>query len=275
MDTPYSVRRAFRRLPGPTQTRIRFLRARIQGLGKYRIDEVSSSEPGIHLLTDGQGERIYVCRATNASFYKGGISQRIETLACDYLLDKIELRGGLLIDCGANVGELGLWARTMEVEYVAFEPEPLEAICNDLNNFDGRPKTRRYALWKDDVPRPFYSAPEWSDSSLIRPYNPSERLLDIQSATLDSVLDLESLLRRGPTTVVLKVEVEGAEPEVLEGASKSLERIEWVTLDCGHERGVERADTFVETHDILERHGFKLHDVNLARPSALYHNSRY
>ena len=149
---------------------------------------------------------IYICRGSRAQLYKDGIGQRVAALAKEYLLDRVA-GGGLLIDCGANVGELGLWARAKGLAYIPFEPEPLEAMCNDLNNFQGQPKTGRYALWNETGIRSFYSAPEWGDSSLIQPHNPSNRI-DIQATTLDSALDRKQLLRY-PQAVILKVEVEG------------------------------------------------------------------
>ena len=38
---------------------------------------------------------------------------------------------------------------------------------------------------------------------------------------------------------LLKVEAEGAEPEVLLGTAKILKRIEFISVDCGPERGLE------------------------------------
>ena len=271
MPTPNFVRSISRRLPHPVLTRIKLSLASVQGMGNYRVKPIGSLENEIYLLTDSRGDTVHISRRLRAPFYRWGVRQRVQDLVGDYFLDRIELEhSGLLIDCGANVGELGIWARAKGLTYIPFEPEPLEALCNDLNNFGGRPRTKRYALWNETGILPFYSKPDSADSSLILPDNVSSQF-DVETFTLDRVLDCEQLSSYSGT-VIFKVEAEGAEPEVLEGASKSLKHIDWVTLDCGHERGVERANTFVETNTLMQDHGFRLCDVKFGRLTSLYRN---
>ena len=249
MAAPDFVRRVFRRLPGPTRTRIRFLLARVQGFNRYRIE--GTTESGIYVLEDKQGDRIYICRGSRAAdLYRFGVRQRIEWLAQSYMLDQISGSGDLLIDCGANIGELGIWARARGLSYMAVEPEPLDARCNDLNNFGGQPHTNRCALWHESGIRTFYSAAEWGDSSMIQPYDSAVKV-GVHALTLDSMLDGIHL----PDRTILKVEAEGAEPEVIQGASQTLNRIKWVIVEVGHERGMSRASTFMSTHDLLQDHG--------------------
>ena len=264
MAAPDFIRKVFRLLPGPTRTRIRFLLARVQGFNRYRIRP--TTESGIYLLTDVRGEEIYICRGSRAKLYRYGVRQRIEWLAQSYMLDQIANSSELLIDCGANIGELGIWARARGLSYMAVEPEPLEARCNDRNNFGGQPHTNRYALWHESGIRTFYSAAEWGDSSMIQPYESAVKVA-VLAQTLDSILgDL-----RIPDGTILKIEAEGAEPEVLQGASQTLNRIKWVIVEVGHERGVSRESTFMPAHELLQDHGFRLHNANLRHPAMLYH----
>ena len=88
--------------------------------------------------------------------------------------------------------------------------------------------------------------------------------------TLDGAVNLPDV----PGTVILKIEAEGAEPEVLEGAADTLASIDWVTIDCGHERGVSKAHTFVETNVLMQDLGFRLHRAQFKRITALYRNTR-
>ena len=46
---------------------------------------------------------------------------------------------------------------------------------------------------------------------------------------------------------LLKVEAEGAEPEVLQGLKKNLSRVEFITVDCGFERGLNQKSTISVT----------------------------
>ena len=88
--------------------------------------------------------------------------------------------------------------------------------------------------------------------------------------TLDAALTNRDLSR----PIILKLEAEGAEPEVLLGAQGTLAMIDWVSVDCGPEKGFAKDDTFLACHDILLAHGFRLVDVGFRRVTALYHNTR-
>ena len=238
-----------------------------------RLHIEAAGSPGIVQLTDRQGQIIHICRLGRVRRFRPGIMQSVSYLAREYCLDAIDLEpGGVFIDCGANIGELGLWAQSRGFSYIPFEPEEREAICCDLNNFAGRPETRRSALWKETARLPFFSKPESADSSLIEIAEGYQRT-EIEAATLDSLLDLEQLSSAsGP--VIFKVEAEGAEPEVLQGAANILPAVDWVTIDCGYERGVERDHTFVETNTFMQDHGFRLRQAKFERVIALYRNMR-
>ena len=196
--------------------------------------------------------------------------QRVDILAGQYLLDQIDVvQGGVFIDCGANIGELGLWARARGLAYIPFEPEILEARCCDLNNFDGRAETRRKVLWKETTMLTLCSMPESADSSIFEVDGHSARI-EVPAVTLDDSVDLSGF----PGMVVFKIEAEGAEPEVLEGSARALPLMDWVAIDCGYERGKEKAHTFVETNVFLHDHGFRLHGMHPKRVVALYRNTK-
>ena len=197
------------------------------------------------------------------------LARLMEQLIQAYHLHHVPMGpGSLLVDCGANVGELGVWARAKNAEYVAFEPEPVEARCADLNAYGGEPKTIRKALWNRDTTLEFFSKPDSADSSVIDPGGtPAPRT--VEAVRLDTVLDLSG---RGGTTV-LKVEGEGAEPEILDGATGLLPFVDFVTVDCGPERGREEAHTFVEVNDFLVGAGFRLLQFGIPRTTALYRNT--
>ena len=188
-------------------------------------------------------------------------------MAADYHLTRIGIEhNGMLIDCGANVGELGIWARQEYLEYIPFEPEPLDATCCELNNQGV--STRRYALWSETKALPFYSVPDTADSSLIF-MGGTPQTMTVEAVTLDSVIDIAHL-SEVPGTVILKVEAEGAEPEVLQGARETLACVDYVTVDCGQERGVQKAHTLVEVANIMADHGFRLRELQVHWMTALF-----
>ena len=233
---------------------------------KHRI---SPAEEGRLFLADDGKSKVFFCRRRRGNQFKRGVMAHADQLAGEYHLDRIDIApDGAFIDCGANIGELGIWARKRGLRYIAFEPEGPEAHCCDLNNFDGRAETRREALWKETAMIPLYSKPESGDSSLIDMGGAVRSR--IQAVTLDGAVNLSNV----PGTVILKIEAEGAEPEVLEGAASTLASIDWVTIDCGHERGASKAHTFVETNVLMQDLGFRLHCAQFKRITALYRNTR-
>jgi FkbM family methyltransferase len=234
---------------------------------RHRIEPFS--DDGVHKATDGK-ESIYLCRRGRHNRYKRGVMAGVDALARDYHLDAIApFEGGTFIDCGANVGELGFWARARGMRYIAFEPEALEATCCDLNNFGGQSTTIRKALWNENTTLVFHSKPDSADSSLFEMAGSTDRI-EVEAVALDSVIDIEDL----PGPVIFKLEAEGAEPEVLQGAVNSLPRIDFVAVDSGYERGAEKKHTFVETANALQDHGFRLAQAQFRRITALYENTR-
>lgn len=236
----------------------------------------TTAHKGVYVVSD-PGAKLHICRRARHNRSKRGILRGVDKLASDYSLHRLgQLSGGLFVDCGANVGELGLWARKSGMKYIAFEPEDLEATCCDLNNFSadipdaaGR-KTNRLALWHTSTTLEFYSKPASADSSLI-PIAEFVTVKKIKAVRLDEILT-EADLKNRPA--VFKVEAEGAEPEVLRGAGEMLKSFDYVAVDCGPERGVEKRHTFIETHEILIGAGFMPVAANFHRVTILWRNFR-
>lgn len=232
----------------------------------YRVQAVNSD--GLYMANDEEN-KITLCRRGRHKRYKRGVMQGVEGLARQYHLDKADIKpGGVFIDCGANIGELGFWAAGKNMSYVAVEPEKLEADCIDINNFEGRPDTNRVALWKEDTTLTFYSMPETADSSVFD--MGSETAVKVSAVQLDKLVDL----RQSKGTNIFKLEAEGAEPEVLEGAIKTLELIDYVAVDCGYERGKEQSHTFIEVNTFLTEHGFEAVEAGFHRVTVLYKKIR-
>lgn len=233
---------------------------------KRRAYRLRAAEDGLYRVDDAHGETIFISQRPRHSRYKRGISAWADKLATQYCLDQAQPKpGGVLIDCGANVGEIGVWARKQGLVYHAFEPEEREARCCDLNNFDGNPQTNRMGLWFETGELKLYSKGESADSSLI-PIDGYDSVFVVTTKTLD-----EYILEHGITDIqVLKVEAEGAEPEVLCGASEALKITRYVAVDCGRERGIDREDTIREVCNRLYGHGFQMVDNNMDRFALLF-----
>jgi FkbM family methyltransferase len=205
--------------------------------------------------------KIHFCRWKRRTRYRMGVNNGIKRLLREYCLDEIELsKPGAFIDCGANVGELGIWSRSLGFSYLPFEPEELEAKCCDQNNFSGRRVTSRKALWNTNDTLTFYSKPDSADSSLFEIKADLSRF-DVEAVTLDSQnIELDPF-----SDNVLKLEAEGAEPEVLEGSVTTLRHIRYVVADCGYERGLNQDHTFIAVLEFLTKRNFRLTHCNFKK----------
>lgn len=231
----------------------------------YRIRETGEDE--IFEVTNGS--KIAICRRSRFHFYKYGVDKRVEKLSSSYLLDRLPPGlEGAFIDCGANIGELGRFARSKGLDYHAFEPEPLEARCCDINNFGGETKTNRVALWHEDTTLKFYSKAETADSSAIE-ISDYDRAVEVPARSLDSYVAEKGISR----IAVMKIEAEGAEPEVLAGAMKALAITDYVVVECGFERGVSQDSTLVPVLKIMTQAGFEMMDWHRRRISVLFKRS--
>ncbi|MEQ1940264.1 FkbM family methyltransferase [Mesorhizobium sp. CN5-321] len=230
-----------------------------------RIKSESSSK---FIKVSDKYNYIYICRRDRASLYKRGIEKRIIKLSESYLLHHIaEPLSGAFIDCGANVGELGAFCKKKGFDYHAFEPEKLEADCCDLNNFDGVPLTNRVGLWSEDGVLNFYSKPNSADSSLFETDEYVE-CYTINVRSLDSYIAENNIQE----IAIIKIEAEGAEPEILSGARESLKLSRYVTVDCGFERGKTKDSTLIPVINILMQSGFEAVAWNRDRVTVLFKN---
>ncbi|MBN1912403.1 MAG: FkbM family methyltransferase [Pirellulales bacterium] len=230
---------------------------------EFRLRAVADGGPYIGKRT---GEEIQLARRNRFKRYDKGIARWIGHLAGTYCLNEVPLApGDKIIDCGANVGEIGIWAKQFQAEYHPFEPEEKEADCCDLNNFSGERRTVRKALWHEETELRFFSKPDTADSTAIEAGG-YKTIKIIQATTLAHYI--RSL--GSPRFRLLKVEAEGAEPEVLQGAEGVLHLIDYIAVDCGRERGKERKSTFCEVNEILRRHNFEVINADMKRLAFLY-----
>lgn len=219
----------------------------------------------IYEINDGS-KTIYTPRRSRFGRYAFGINKQCKKLSKDYLLNNITFQpNDIVIDCGANNGEIGIWANSKNLKYYAFEPETLEAECCDLNNYNGDKKTIRKGLWFEETTIHWHSKPESADSSIIE-INDTENITSIQTTTLDSFVKSEKI----NNIKLFKLEAEGAEPEVLKGALNVLNQIDYIAVDCGYERGIEKSHTFIEIYKILTENNFEIIDAKFKRVVFLF-----
>lgn len=187
------------------------------------------------LVTSGDESR-YASVNSRVLTYSNGFSARAKYVGDSYMIDLIPLRSGdLVVDCGASMGDLENYLRQKapEVSYVGFEANPNDFICFQKNV--GREKARNIGLWNKVGSIPFFVNDSSASSSFIQPPEFTE-IVQIAASTLSAEFPTQKIR-------LFKLEAEGAEPEVLEGALDILGNIDFVSADVGPERGVNEEET--------------------------------
>lgn len=188
--------------------------------------------------------------------YLDGFNARADYVGRTYQINSIEFcAGDLVIDCGANMGDLEYYLRKFapSVSYLGFEPNPHDFLC--LENNVGPLKCRNIGLWNQECFIPFYVNDAHASSSFIEPPEYTE-IINIPASTLSAQFPIEKIR-------LLKLEAEGAEPEVLQGAVPILKNIDYISADVGPERGIEEEETRDFVVNFLTSYGFEL--VNESR----------
>lgn len=199
--------------------------------------------------------------------FEFGLEARANSLGSSYFLSAIEFEDGdVIIDCGANVGDLLLWFRfrQIDINYLGFEPAPIEyELCQQ--NVEPH-KVHNIALWHTNGKTEFFISSRHADSSLIQPKSYNNRIM-IETARLEDFVS-------GPIKC-LKLEAEGAEPEILEGLLPKLHMVEYVTADLGFERGVKEESTLAPVVNTLLANNFELLQIGSGRLTALFRNKAF
>jgi hypothetical protein len=93
----------------------------------------------------------------------------------------------------------------------------------------------------------------------------------VKTTTLKALLD--GVGDEGPIRL-LKLEAEGAEPEILDGTADCLQRFDYVTADVVPERGRLQESTAALVILRMQKAGFELLKVSAPRLVCLFRNSR-
>ena len=228
----------------------------------YDVDE------RLFYVKDGNVKHYFSNLKRGLTLYKRGLERRSSQILSSYNLDKIAFNNSdIVIDCGANYGDLWLALRNQidSRNYISFEPGYGEyrAICKNI--IGGR--NYNAALADADENRAFYVNEQDADSSIIEPQHYSE-IRQVEAMRLDTFLLQNSINR----VKLLKLEAEGFEPEVLDGARNSISKIQYVAIDGGNERGLAQEETFSSQTNFLTSNGFEMRSVNLRWGRALFKN---
>ena len=191
-------------------------------------------------------------------FYQRGFNSRLEEVSQRYGLYGLfpADKDTWVIDVGAYMGEWTIFMLRRGFNVLAIEPDPDAARCLKENlEFHG-PYEGRWLLDGricHDRPGPvtLYLEPHKADSSLFPSTQRISKPVTLQADTLDHIV----AERIGERSIhALKMDAEGAEPEALVGAAKTLAQCCFVGVDASCERLGQ--STMNECRRILEDRGF-------------------
>tara|TARA_B100000965_G_scaffold372742_1_gene362658 strand:+ start:1446 stop:2327 length:882 start_codon:yes stop_codon:yes gene_type:complete len=192
----------------------------------------------------------------------------IEIINESYCLDFIDFNNNdIVIDCGANVGELklALNQRGILIDYYAFEPDETVFKCLQLNSPDNTNNLHNIGLSNANATKILFIDSDGGNSSFID--FGSKQKKEVESIALDS-LNLNKNIK------LFKVEAEGFEPEVLYGSKNTLKIVDYISVDFGSERGKDQSNTVTEVNKFLYENNFSLVSFSNFRTVGLYRNNK-
>ena len=188
----------------------------------------------------------------------------LDHLFDSYLLNNIKFTNNdFVIDCGANVGELFLSFKNKEIKvnYCGIEPDKNAFYCLNKNT---NSENLNLCL-SNKVGEVEFFIDELGANSSIHESSTTYDKKVVNSITLNSAFKNKKIK-------LLKIDAEGHELEVLEGGSEILKNIDYISVDCGPERGIDQNTTFIKVNNFLLNNNFQLIDINKERLIALYKN---
>lgn len=208
----------------------------------------------------------------------------------DAFLDLVAEKPLVYIDAGARGGLEGPWAEIADdrIRVVAFEADPKadfqidpKVSANIVSSEDGNRRVVAKALWSSAGSVNLHLAASPSSSSIHPPnfgvlasYSESfeqpritKDVLEVESVALD-----EALTELGMRADFIKIDTQGSEFEILQGASHALDNDVFAVVAETWSVEVHKGQRLTaDVLNLMRGHGFELFDMNLA---AAWHRRR-
>ena len=235
-----------------------------------------TKEGNLFKLTDENFNYFFSKREPMILNFNGNLARK-NRLIREWLLKEDFIKnitdGDTIIDVGSNIGEVSyILGENKNLVHYLIEPETAELDCSkkNLENFDIKAKYLNYLLWKESIDVNFFAANETHDSSIFDDED-GKVSRKVNAKKLD---DLEEI-KDCKEIKLLKIEAEGAEPEVLEGSKMTLEKTHYVLVDVGPERGKNHEITLKDSFNFLIDNNFRLIDIGFPRINGLFKNNKF
>ena len=239
-------------------------------INKRSIRFIFDKEKNLIKAIDKNLIRFYSDKNRCFWLYRDGIFERGKFIQRSYCLTQIKFkRNDIVVDCGANSGDLLIELNNYidNGNYIGIEPNPLDFKVLKLNC--PNQVLINKALGNENGNLNFYVATSEGDSSIIKPKF-FEKIINVKVVKLDDLIKNLKVKK----IKLLKIEAEGFEPEILEGAQNIIPICEYIAIDGGYERGEKQEQTFTSITNTLIKNNFEIRDINFSWYRALFKNSR-
>lgn len=163
-----------------------------------------------------------------------------------------------VLDIGAYVGSFSIAVAKRVKKVLAIEPDPKNYACLQRNVSKlANVQTVRKAVWDSKKELKLYLDPRYPIAhSVVIP--PGSKFINVEADTLDNIVS-----ELGFDKVdFIKMNIEGAELEALQGAKQVLKSARKVVVEAHHVRNGE--ETWPQVCQFLEAQGFKTHTIEAA-----------
>lgn len=184
------------------------------------------------------------------------------------MFNQLNLPELCVVDIGASGGLCEPFASSKNILAVLFDPDLRADLPKEEKQDYGRAITFPVALSNKEQPLQFFLTREQECSSCLEPntklicrYAKPERfavskVITLKSKNLDDCMHSARL-----TPDFIKVDVQGFEYEVLQGAANSLENVCGVLLETEFEPLYKNQKLFPEIHALMRSKGFEIFDL--------------
>jgi FkbM family methyltransferase len=191
-----------------------------------------------------------------------------------------------VVDVGANTG---LWSRhflncVRPLKLISFEPIPsVFAQLKQLLQPHPFAEARCIAAGNLQGTRTFFVTKDTTGASLLPPSSEMNDLVkgnwDVEEEIKCEADTLDHQLKDLPRVDLLKIDVQGAEVEVLEGASDILKKTHFLLIEFNYMNQYDGGSVFTSLHEyIIQKTGFQLHNISqplIIESRAIYSDALY
>ena len=198
-----------------------------------------------------------------------------------------DIKFDYVIDVGANRGQFALLATLLNpnVKVMCFEPIPSEfKVLTNIFSKNKNVTAQDVAIGNQKDGQGVLHISNWKDSSSMLPigelqetYYPGTSEVDsinVKLTTLDSAAEDVKI----PKNTLVKIDVQGFELQVLQGAVSTLKKVQFVLVESSKVELYEGQALFSDVDQFLTQHGFGLiksdqNAVDVIQSDYLYENT--